>query len=234
MLTPVRVFAIADPHLGSRVDKPMTVFGPAWSGHPEVFFERWREVVGEDDLVIIPGDISWAMRLEDALPDLEAIAALPGQKVILRGNHDYWWPSISKLRRALPPGMYALQNDAVVIEGVAVAGTRGWITPFEREFSEHDEKIYKREAERLRLSLSDASRKPHEHLIVALHYPPFGPGGEPTLFTELIEEAKPDAVVFGHLHTADPEKLPRDWMGIPLHLVAADVVGFRPQRILEK
>ncbi len=212
----------------------MTVFGPAWSGHPEVFFERWREVVGEDDLVIIPGDISWAMRLEDALPDLEAIAALPGRKVILRGNHDYWWPSISKLRRALPPGMYALQNDAVVIEGVAVAGTRGWITPFERDFTEHDEKIYRREAERLRLSLAGAARKPHDRLVIAMHYPPFGPGGEPTLFTDLIEEARPDAVVFGHLHTADPEKLPRDWKGIPLYLVAADVVGFRPQLILEK
>ena len=211
----------------------MTVFGPAWEGHPEVFFERWREVVGEDDLVIVPGDISWAMRLEDALPDLQAIAELPGKKVILRGNHDYWWPSISKLRRALPPGMYAVQNDAVVIGGVAVAGTRGWITPFEREFTEHDQKIYEREAKRLALSLAAARKLPHERLIVALHYPPFGPGGEATLFTELIEEARPDAVVFGHLHTADVERLPSEWKGIPLHLVAADRLGFWPRLVLE-
>ena len=213
--------------------KPMTVFGERWAGHPEIMFQRWRETVGEGDLVVIPGDISWAMRLEDALPDLLAIAELPGEKVILRGNHDYWWPSISKLRKALPPGMHAVQNDAVVIGGVAVAGTRGWITPFEREFSEHDEKIYRREAERLRLSLADAARKPRDRLIIAMHYPPFGPGGEPTLFTELIEEARPDAVVFGHLHSADPENLPTDWKGIPLHLVAADVVGFRPRLVLD-
>ncbi len=230
----MRVFALADPHLGSQVEKPMTVFGPAWAGHPEVLFARWRETVGEDDLVVIPGDISWAMRLEEALPDLAALAELPGFKVILRGNHDYWWPSISKLRKALPPKMYAIQNDAVAVGGVAVAGTRGWITPFEREFTEHDEKIYRREAERLRLSLANARQKPHEHLIIALHYPPFGPGGEPTLFTELIEEARPDAVVYGHLHTADPEKLPGEWKGVPLHLVAADILGFRPKLILEK
>ncbi len=210
----------------------MTVFGKAWAGHPEVLFSRWRETVGEDDLVIIPGDISWAMRLEEALPDLMALARLPGVKVLIRGNHDYWWPSISRLRAALPPGMVALQNDAYVYGGVAVAGTRGWITPFDREFTEHDEKIYRREAERLRLSLADAAKKPHEHLIVALHYPPFGPGGEPTLFTELIEEARPDAVVYGHLHGADPHRLPKDWKGIPVHLVAADVLGFQPKLIL--
>ncbi len=210
----------------------MTVFGKAWAGHPEVLFSRWRETVGEDDLVIIPGDISWAMRLEEALPDLMALARLPGVKVLIRGNHDYWWPSISRLRAALPPGMVALQNDAYVYGGVAVAGTRGWITPFDREFTEHDEKIYRREAERLKLSLADAAKKPHEHLIVALHYPPFGPGSEPTLFTELIEEARPDAVVYGHLHGADPERLPKDWKGIPVHLVAADVLGFQPKLIL--
>jgi len=210
----------------------MTVFGKAWAGHPEVLFSRWRETVGENDLVIIPGDISWAMRLEEALPDLMALARLPGVKVLIRGNHDYWWPSISRLRAALPSGMVALQNDAYVYGGVAVAGTRGWITPFDREFTEHDEKIYRREAERLRLSLADAAKKPHEHLIVALHYPPFGPGGEPTLFTELIEEARPDAVVFGHLHGADPERLPKDWKGIPMHLVAADVVRFSPVEII--
>ncbi len=229
----MRVFALADPHLGSQVDKPMTVFGRAWAGHPEVLFERWRETVGEEDLVVVPGDISWAMRFEDALPDLRALAALPGRKVLVRGNHDYWWPSISRLRRALPEGMYAIQNDAVVVDRVAVAGTRGWITPFDKEFSEHDEKIYRREAERLRLSLADAARKPHDRLVVALHYPPFGPGGEATLFTEVLEEARPDAVVYGHLHTADPERLPREWKGIPLHLVAADVVNFTPKPILQ-
>jgi len=116
----VRVFAIADPHLSSQNPKPMDVFGSGWEGHPEAFFEGWRRVVGPDDLVIVAGDISWAMRLDEALPDLQAIAELPGRKVLIRGNHDYWWPSISRLRAALPEGMYAIQNDSVVIEGSPV------------------------------------------------------------------------------------------------------------------
>ena len=98
----------------------MDVFGSGWEGHPEAFFEGWRRVVGPDDLVIVAGDISWAMRLDEALPDLQAIAELPGRKVLIRGNHDYWWPSISRLRAALPEGMYAIQNDSVVIEGSPV------------------------------------------------------------------------------------------------------------------
>ena|SRR5690606_18557091 len=122
----MRLFAIADPHL-SRVDpKPMDIFGPGWDGHPEAFFDGWRSVVGDDDVVLVPGDLSWAMRLDDALVDLRDIADLPGRKVILRGNHDYWWPSISKLRKVLPDGMVAIQNDAVVVDEVVIAGTRGW------------------------------------------------------------------------------------------------------------
>src|SRR5690606_24767146 len=98
----MRLFAIADPHLSRAQPKPMDVFGGNWEGHPQAFFDGWRETVGENDIVLVPGDVSWAMRLEDALLDLEDIAALPGRKVLLRGNHDYWWPTISKLRRALP------------------------------------------------------------------------------------------------------------------------------------
>ncbi len=227
------MFAIADPHLSRVNPKPMDIFGENWEGHPEAFFSGWREVVGPKDLVIVPGDISWAMRLEEALPDLRDLAALPGIKVLLRGNHDYWWPSISKLRRALPAGMHALQNDAIVIGGVAVAGTRGWITPGDREFTEQDQKIYRREVERLRLSLKHLEGQTFDRLIIALHYPPTGPAGEPTGFTELIEQYRPDAVVYGHLHGADARRLIHTWEGIPLHLVAADFLRFRPKQILE-
>ena len=137
----MRVYAIADPHLSRVHPKPMTVFGAGWEGHPEAFFRGWREVVGEEDLVVVPGDISWAMRLSEAIPDLLDLARLPGRKVLLKGNHDYWWPSISRLRAALPPGMYALQNDALVVDGVAVAGTRGWQYPPQRP---EDEKVFAR------------------------------------------------------------------------------------------
>jgi uncharacterized protein len=140
MIPNVKVFAIADIHLSKAFPKPMTVFGDNWEGHPEAVFERWRETVGVDDLVIVAGDISWAMRLPDALQDLADVAALPGTKVLLRGNHDYWWPSISRLRQALPEGMYALQHDSLVVGGVAIAGTRGWDAPGSRGYGEEDEK----------------------------------------------------------------------------------------------
>jgi len=227
----MRVFAIADPHLSRLHPKPMSVFGPAWQGHPEAFFRGWREVVGPEDLVIVAGDISWAMRLPEAIPDLLDLAALPGKKVLLKGNHDYWWPSISRLRAVLPEGMYALQNDALVLDGVAVAGTRGWEYPPK---TPEDERIFAREVERLGLSLRALQSQPHRHLVLAFHFPPFGPGGEASPLLEMAAEAGASAIVYGHLHGADPERLPKAYRGIPLHLVAADALGFRPKLVLEE
>ncbi len=229
----MRVFAIADPHLSKASPKPMTVFGPQWAGHPELFFERWREVVGPDDLVLIPGDISWALKLEEALADLRDIAALPGKKVLLRGNHDYWWSSIGKLRAALPEGMYVIQNDAIRLGGVTIAGSRGWTCPGSYEFSETDQKIYLREVERLRLSLLDAAKKPAEYLIVMLHYPPTNARLEPSGFTELLQEVKPDVLVFGHVHSEDgPPAIP-EFAATRVYFVAADALAFRPKLIHE-
>ncbi len=230
----MRLLAIADPHLGSVVAKPMTIFGGNWAGHPEAFFERWRETVRDDDCVLIAGDISWALKLEEAMPDLEMIAALPGEKIILRGNHDYWWPSISKLRAALPAQMHAIQNDSFVIGRTAIAGTRGWTCPGGDDFTADDEKIYIREIERLRLALKSLEGKTYDQLVIALHFPPTNGGFEPNGFTELIEQARPDAVVFGHLHGANPARVLREWRGIPMRFVAADAVRFVPQVILEE
>jgi uncharacterized protein len=229
----MRVFAIADPHLSSAQPKPMDIFGGNWQGHPGIFFERWREVVGPGDLVLVPGDISWAMRLGDALPDLRDIARLPGKKVLLRGNHDYWWPSISRLRAALPEGMYAVQNDAVLVSGVVVAGTRGWLTPGSFEFGPEDERIYRREVERLRLSLEAAAKLSGAATLVMLHYPPTNARLEPSSFTELLTAARPDAVVFGHVHGEAPDALLPDLGGVPVHFVAADALRFYPKLILE-
>lgn len=230
----MRLLAIADPHLSSALPKPMTVFGPGWAGHPEAFFAGWWAVVRPEDAVIVAGDISWALRLPGALADLEQIAALPGEKVLLRGNHDYWWPSISRLRAALPPGMRAIQNDAVMVGGTAVCGTRGWLCPGAEGFSAEDERIYERELERLRLAIGSAKGQPHRRLVVALHYPPTNPRFEPSGFTALIEEARPDAVVYGHLHGVHKGRVLREWKGVPLHFVAADAVGFTPQVVLEE
>lgn len=226
----MRLFAIADPHLSRADPKPMDIFGPGWEGHPEAFFENWRRVVGEDDLVLVPGDISWAMRLDDALLDLEDIGALPGTKVLLRGNHDYWWPSISRLRAALPAGMHALQNDALVVEGVVVAGTRGWVVPGSHGYTEQDDKIYRREVERLRLSLAAASRLEGKYRVVMLHFPPTNSRLEPNELTELIRRAKPDALVYGHVH-GEQEGLLRELDDIAVHFVASDALGFTPRLV---
>ncbi len=227
----MRLFAIADPHLSRARPKPMDVFGGNWEGHPNAFFDGWRETVEEGDLVLVPGDVSWAMRLEEALPDLQDIAELPGRKVLLRGNHDYWWPSISKLRRALPEGMYAIQNDALALDGVVVSGTRGWVCPGSRVFTEEDERVYLREVERLSLSLDAARRLGGDYRVVMLHFPPTNARLEPSGFTELIEEYAPDALVFGHVHGEEPvlKRLP----GIDVHFVAADALGFRPRLVAD-
>ncbi|WP_420595939.1 metallophosphoesterase [Deinococcus sp.] len=231
----MRVFAIADLHLAFATPKPMTVFGPQWAGHPQAIFEQWREVVREDDLVLLPGDLSWAMKLPEALQDLSHVAELPGTKVLLRGNHDYWWPTISRLRSALPPGMFAVQNDALRFGDVVVCGTRGWLTPGSEAFGPEDAKIYFREAERLRLSLQAARKLSGErtHTILMLHYPPTGTQFAPTLFTDLIDEYRPDQVLYGHLHGLPLERSLRIWNGIPAHLVAADVLRFKPKLIVE-
>ncbi|CAN5684211.1 metallophosphoesterase [soil metagenome] len=223
----MRVLAIADPHLSGATPKPMTVFGPSWEGHPDAFFEGWRSVVREDDLVLIPGDISWAMRIEDALVDLEAIAALPGRKVLLRGNHDYWWPSLRKLRTLLPSGMAAIQNDAVRVGDVVVAGTRGWVVPGSHGFEEHDARIYAREVQRLRLSLHAAATLGGDYLAVMLHFPPTNPRGEGSEFLDVLCAAVPDAVVFGHVHGSVPVMVPKIGDAL-VSFVAADHLGFVP------
>ncbi|ADV67654.1 metallophosphoesterase [Deinococcus maricopensis] len=229
----MRVFAIADLHLAFVTPKPMTVFGPTWAGHPDAIFDRWRDVVRPDDVVLLPGDLSWAMKLPDALTDLAPIAALPGTKVLLRGNHDYWWPSISKLRAALPSGMYAVQNDALRFGDVVVCGTRGWSTPGSDEFGAEDARIYAREQERLKLSLDAAGRLGGARTVLMLHYPPTSANFSATGFTALIEAYRPDAVVYGHLHGANPERTLRRWQGTPAHLVAADALQFTPKLILD-
>ncbi len=241
MLGAVRVFALADLHLSAASPKPMTIFGPGWAGHPGAIFEQWPDEVTADDLVLLPGDLSWAMSLEDALLDLQAVAALPGQKVILRGNHDYWWTSISKLRGRLPAGMYAVQNDALRFaaegedKGVVVCGTRGWETPGYSPLDAEDEKILKREAERLRLSLEAAARlrSPDDRLIVMLHYPPASPPFLPNALTPLLAGSGADLIVFGHLHGVAPQRTVTEVGGIPAYLVAADALSFRPRLLME-
>ena len=231
----MRVYAIADLHLATVTPKPMTVFGPNWAGHPQAIFDQWRELVRPQDLVLLPGDLSWAMRLPDAMTDLAPVAALPGTKILLRGNHDYWWPTAAKLRAVLPPGMLAVVNDAVRVENVVVCGSRGWLTPGHDPLSDDDTRLLTREAERLSLSVKAARalRQPGDHLILMLHYPPATPPYPANPITRVIDDACPDLIVYGHLHGVPVERSMRHVGGVPAHLVAADGLKFRPRLLLD-
>jgi len=198
----MKVFAISDLHLPAGDNKPMDIFGSHWENHFERISDNWKERVTGEDIVLLSGDLSWAMRLEQAKPDLESIGALPGRKVIIRGNHDYWWSSVSRVREALPKGMYAIQNDAVNIDGITFCGTRGWILPGESTDAD-DERIYERERNRLRMSLDCAERiSGGGRIICMLHYPPLTGAVNDTGFTSVIEQSRADTVVYGHLHGA--------------------------------
>ncbi|THF88511.1 phosphohydrolase [Deinococcus sp. KSM4-11] len=231
----MRVYAIADLHLATVTPKPMSVFGPQWAEHPQAIYDRWRETIRSEDVVLLPGDLSWAMRLPDALQDLATIADLPGTKVLLRGNHDYWWPTAGKLRAALPAGMLAIVNDAVRVGNVVVCGTRGWLTPGYEPLGEEDARLLAREAERLKLSVQAAERlrQPGDPLILMLHYPPATSPYPPNPLSRVIEDARPDLIVYGHLHGVPVERSLRHLAGIPAHLVAADVLKFTPKLLLD-
>jgi predicted phosphohydrolase len=169
------VFAISDLHLGHSVDKPMDRFGPQWVGHAERVARAWRERVRDTDTVLVCGDTSWAMRLEEAAADLAWLGALPGRKILLRGNHDYWWGSLKRLRGALPAGIEPLQNDSHIAEGWSICGSRGWLLPTSESRPE-DRAIFERELGRLRMSLESAGGGRPK--LAMLHYPPWMPGAE--------------------------------------------------------
>ncbi len=228
------IYAIGDIHLSIGQDKPMDIFGPEWEFHIEKIKTNWEETVGKDDLVIIAGDISWAMHLSEASADLLWLAELPGTKLLVKGNHDFWWNSIGKVRTALPRGIYALQNDHFIWEDYVICGTRGWICPGEEGFdSEEDQKLYLREAQRLELSLKSAAGIARANIITALHFPPFNRKNKPNIFTELLEKYAVKICVFGHIHDSG-----RDYIfqgirnGVEYRFVAADGIDFTPLRIV--
>lgn len=227
------IFAIGDLHLPAE-EKPMDMFGDHWIDHFERISEDWRARVGEDDLVLIPGDITWAMQLAAAGPDLASIGALPGRKILTRGNHDYWWGSIGRVREALPEGMYALQNDAMQMDGVLIAGTRGWTLATDPESDPADVKIFQRELLRLEMSLK-AARKISEDLplVVMMHFPPLYDQQRVTPFTELLEKYRADHVVYGHLHGAGLYSAFRgEAGGVRYHQVSCDGLGFKLYQVL--
>ena len=226
----MKIFAISDLHLSVNNPKPMDIFGPTWEGYLDKIFAEWKEKVGEDDLVLLAGDFSWAMKLEDTAPDFALLEDLPGKKIIIRGNHDYWWKSISAVRAVLPKGFYAIQNDAYKFGEYIICGTRLWNLPDERKKqSEADEKIYKRELIRLELTLQNAKKiqTGDEEIICMLHYPPYTFKEEDNEVTALLEKYGVSKVVYGHIHAYCKQNLVLEKNGVKYFLTSCDIVGNR-------
>ena len=229
-----RIFAIADTHLSFASDKPMDVFGDAWRGHAERLEAAWREDVSEGDTVVVAGDISWALKFDDAVPDLDFLHGLPGMKLLVRGNHDLWWHKITMLN-TMYGDMRFLQNDHVLFEGGrAVCGSRGWGLPGLEDYGADDEKILARELVRLKMSLDKATAAGAADIICALHFPPALTPHNTSPFTELIEKYPVSQVVYGHLH--GPQAYRKGIMGthrgVLYRLASGDYLGFRPLQVV--
>lgn len=250
----MKIFAIGDLHLsfGDMVEKPMDVFGGQWVGHTEKLYKSWNEQVSPEDTVIICGDISWGLKLEEAMADLDWIHKLPGRKLLFKGNHDLWWKAIGRLNSLYEDGtMEFVQNRSILLETlgksetigksegiesgtVAICGTRGWICPGNEGFTEHDKKIYEREAARLRMSLEDARKAGAETIIGVLHFPPTNDKQQKSAFTELMTEYGVKTCVYGHLHGMEAFKNGMNgvYNGVEYKLVSLDYLKGKPEQIL--
>lgn len=233
----MKVFAISDLHLALGIDKPMDVFGEKWKNYMDKIKTSWQQVVLSEDYVIIPGDISWATYINEAYKDFEYIENLPGKKIILKGNHDYWWTTTRKLEIYLAQNNFKtisfLHNNHYIIGEYAICGTRGWKCPGDDDFKKEDEKIYAREVQRLELSLDSyiksADYEASKEIVVALHYMPFNIKKGRSEFVELMQKYNVKLCIYGHLH-GDGAKNSVNGMfeGIEYRLVAADYLNFKP------
>lgn len=225
------IYAIADLHLDITKEKDMSVFGGNWDKYEEKIFSNWNNIVSKDDLVLIPGDISWAMKLEDAVLDLQRIDKLNGQKIILKGNHDYWWNSLKKLNQLKFDTINFLQNNSYMYENKLIVGTRGWESRDSLNFSEDDEKIFLRELNRLKLSISSAlsTYKEYDEIIAILHFPPFNKKLRPNEFEEIFIKYDIKKVVYGHIHGTAAYHMPQGKINnIEYYCVSGDLIDFKP------
>ncbi len=237
----MKVFAIGDLHLSfgeptaagawrqATTYKPMEVFGAAWNRYYERIYESWQHLVGPEDAVLMPGDTSWAMTLAAAAWDFDFLAQLPGHIYLGRGNHDYWWQGIGKLRQALPANVTPLHHSCACVGGRAVCSTRGWQLPGQGDGAEADAKILQRELLRLEMALAEgqATGLP---LVAMLHYMPCQRQGQDSVFLELLRRYEVELCVYGHLHGGDcRHAVQGPCCGVELVNVSCDCLGFEPR-----
>lgn len=232
LLPAMKLWALSDPHLSTMQDKPMHMFGDHWRNHPAKIEAGWRARVGPPDVVLVTGDISWGHRLGEALPDLEWLNHLPGRhKLMVRGNHDTWWPATAEERERIPRSLLLLEGTAVRLGEHVFCGTGGWVSPEDPYFESLDHRAYQRELAALERALDAGMALDPEHgLHVLLHFPPCTSQGRPTAFDALLRRYPVRTVTFGHFH------YPEEWAvtpngpcdGIHYTLAAADFIGFTP------
>ena len=222
------LYAIGDLHLCLGAPKPMDIFGGAWVGYMDKLKEGMSVITGEDTVVLL-GDLSWSLDLTNAKADFAWINEIPGRKIILKGNHDYWWSTVAKFDKFCKENgfedLHILNNNCFEYDGWAICGTRGWF--FEEERSgQHDEKVFKRELIRLETSLKAAGEKPK---MVFLHYPPRYKGYECKEILDLLQKYDVRRCFYGHLHGGSHKlAMEGQWDGVEFRLVAADYINFKP------
>ena len=224
--------AIGDLHLAQSVNKPMDVFGPGWSNHAQRLEAAFSQL-GEGDVTVLCGDISWGIDFSESLADFQFIDRLPGKKIIVKGNHDYWWNTAAKMRRFFQENglesLEILHNNAYFYEDWALCGTRGWF--YEEEASGHNEKVLNREVGRLEASLRAAGGRP---ILAFLHYPPLYTGYRCPEVVSKLEEYRVQRCFYGHLHGPTHKRAVEGTVGnVAYSLVSADYLGFTPKKILD-
>ncbi|MDO4711603.1 MAG: metallophosphoesterase [Peptostreptococcaceae bacterium] len=227
------LYAIGDLHFSPNDSKPMDIFG--WGDHRTKIIRSWEEQVKEDDIVIVAGDISWALKFDEAREDLDEIDSLKGKKILLKGNHDFWWQSLTKMKKAYPEMMF-LQNNCYFDDRYAIFGTRGWVVPQSAEFTEDDRRIFERELMRLKNSFAALPDDGIERTrIVAMHYPPVNEKNQESDVTSLIAQHHIAHMVYGHLHGEESFKnlYEGEHDGTMFHLVSADYLDFKLKKIAD-
>lgn len=228
------LYTIADLHLPLGIDKPMDIFGKAWENYVERLADNWQSTVKENDLVVLPGDFSWATYLEQSTRDFEYLHKLNGKKILLKGNHDYWWTTRNKLYEFTAKNSFDdiefLQNNSFMYEDTAICGTRGWIHPAWDNFSGEDRKIFDREVLRLELSLNSAGDC--KEIYVFTHYPPMSAALEGNAFTDMMKKYPVTKCIYGHLHGASHRNAVEGLFGgIEYRLVSGDYLAFAPIKL---
>lgn len=226
------IYAISDLHLSLNSPKPMDIFGDVWRDHDKKIAANWDAVVKDDDTVLIAGDSSWALRFEEARQDLDYIASRPGLKILIRGNHDYWWrrESTNRIQRELPERMHLMHGHGIVVDNIGITGTRGWRIEQGDSAEAGNDKVMRRELIYLERGLQEIPADVDQK-IVMLHYPPFNADMTPNEFSDMLQAYNVNILVYGHIHSG--YYLEGDVNGIQYKLVSVDHTGFAPVLIVQ-